>query len=304
LSWQWSAVSGPGPVSFGSATLLTTTASFTTAGVYFIRLTATDGELATSDDLIITVVPDVPQYPVGLIIEAENGWLSSPMQRGWSVSTDGAHTATVYIATGATEQGTAFFGLELPEAGAYVIWARLLAPVGAPGSFQLWCDDSLGGVLAADAAAGAVNAWHWVCLTGNSGSPRSKGPIPSRVVAAARTFPLAAGPHRITVMGGKTGLLLDKLLVTNNRSFIPSEGVVVPMAPVISGLQFDAGGVRATWSSTSGTIYRLVYKDELADAGWLPASPKIVAVGSSLSWFHPTVGAPSQRYYSILLVPQ
>jgi PKD repeat protein len=55
LTTTWSKVSGPGTVTFGNANSLTTTATFSTAGSYVLRLTATDGALTTTDDVTITV---------------------------------------------------------------------------------------------------------------------------------------------------------------------------------------------------------------------------------------------------------
>ncbi len=51
----WSAVSGPGTVSFGNINALNTTADFSQSGVYVLRLTADDGALSASDDLTVTV---------------------------------------------------------------------------------------------------------------------------------------------------------------------------------------------------------------------------------------------------------
>ena len=55
LAIAWSSVSGPGAVAFANATSLVTTASFSTSGVYVLRLTANDTVLSASDDLQITV---------------------------------------------------------------------------------------------------------------------------------------------------------------------------------------------------------------------------------------------------------
>jgi hypothetical protein len=49
----WTKVSGPGTVTFGNAALLSTTATFSVAGTYVIRLTANDGNYNTSDDLTV-----------------------------------------------------------------------------------------------------------------------------------------------------------------------------------------------------------------------------------------------------------
>jgi PKD repeat protein len=65
LTKSWSTVSGPGSVTFGNAAAPNTTATFSTAGVYTLRLSASDSALAASDDVIITVnsAPPVNQAP-------------------------------------------------------------------------------------------------------------------------------------------------------------------------------------------------------------------------------------------------
>jgi len=53
-------VSGPGAVTFQNANLVDTQASFTTAGVYVLRLTASDGRLSASDQVQITAQAVAP----------------------------------------------------------------------------------------------------------------------------------------------------------------------------------------------------------------------------------------------------
>ena len=53
----WSAVSGPGIVSFASATAPQTTATLSDPGVYVLRLRANDGEQSASDDVTVYVNP-------------------------------------------------------------------------------------------------------------------------------------------------------------------------------------------------------------------------------------------------------
>src|SRR5438477_5480379 len=55
LIYNWSVVTGPGTVSFADASAPNTTASFSDSGVYTLRLTADDGELTSSGDVVITV---------------------------------------------------------------------------------------------------------------------------------------------------------------------------------------------------------------------------------------------------------
>jgi uncharacterized protein (TIGR03437 family) len=55
LTIAWSKVSGPGMVVFSSPSALATTASFSAAGTYVLRLTASDSALMASDDVTVTV---------------------------------------------------------------------------------------------------------------------------------------------------------------------------------------------------------------------------------------------------------
>jgi len=52
----WTQVTGPGTVTFGDPSAVDTTASFSDVGNYVLRLTADDGELEASDDLVVSVV--------------------------------------------------------------------------------------------------------------------------------------------------------------------------------------------------------------------------------------------------------
>src|SRR6266516_3620799 len=58
LNSTWSKVSGPGTVTFGAANNTSTTASFSVAGTYVLRLTASDSQLSSSDDIVVTVIPE------------------------------------------------------------------------------------------------------------------------------------------------------------------------------------------------------------------------------------------------------
>jgi hypothetical protein len=55
LTITWSKVSGPGAVTFANASDPLTSVSFSAPGVYVLRLTASDGQLTSSDDVTITV---------------------------------------------------------------------------------------------------------------------------------------------------------------------------------------------------------------------------------------------------------
>ncbi len=67
LTSTWSLVSGPGTVTFLDENAPVTDASFDTAGAYTLRLTATDTELSSSDDVDVIVASDA--LPPDLIVE-------------------------------------------------------------------------------------------------------------------------------------------------------------------------------------------------------------------------------------------
>jgi hypothetical protein len=55
LTTTWSVVSGPGAVTFGTASLPATTAEFSESGTYTLRLSASDGLLSAEADVVVTV---------------------------------------------------------------------------------------------------------------------------------------------------------------------------------------------------------------------------------------------------------
>lgn len=67
LSINWSKVSGPGSVAFNAPNQATTSATFNIAGIYVLRLTASDSQLSSSDDVTITVksANQAPQVNAG-----------------------------------------------------------------------------------------------------------------------------------------------------------------------------------------------------------------------------------------------
>ncbi|MCE7988612.1 MAG: hypothetical protein DYG89_46240 [Caldilinea sp. CFX5] len=55
LVTTWSYVNGPGSVTFANPQARQTTATFSATGIYTLRLTASDGQLSASDDVVVTV---------------------------------------------------------------------------------------------------------------------------------------------------------------------------------------------------------------------------------------------------------
>lgn len=60
LSLQWSLISGPGSVTFGSSAAATTSATFSAAGTYVLQLSANDGQLGSTDQVSVVVSASNP----------------------------------------------------------------------------------------------------------------------------------------------------------------------------------------------------------------------------------------------------
>src|SRR5437773_821398 len=69
LTTTWSKVSGLGTVTFGNANALSTTASFSAAGTYSLRLTASDTALSSTSDVTITVNPALAVVVFGYAVQ-------------------------------------------------------------------------------------------------------------------------------------------------------------------------------------------------------------------------------------------
>lgn len=83
LTTMWSKVSGPGTVTFANASAKSTTATFSGAGTYVLRLTASDGTLPSTDDMSVTV------------IESGGGVTAPPKPAAPTTSGDGTATPTI-----------------------------------------------------------------------------------------------------------------------------------------------------------------------------------------------------------------
>jgi hypothetical protein len=90
----WSKVSGPGTVTFANANAEDTTATFSAAGTYTLRLTANDGALSGVDDVVITVLgpPTVSAgpnrtvtMPAAATLDGTVNGGGGPAQTTWSV---------------------------------------------------------------------------------------------------------------------------------------------------------------------------------------------------------------------------
>jgi parallel beta-helix repeat protein len=239
---SWSAVSGPGTVTFGNANARQTTASFSFSGTYTLRLTATDGALVSQDDLVVTVLPVNPTPgAVTIPIEAESGGLSIPM----SIFSEAG--GTQYIGSSTPDQGTAFYSFSVPTAGDYVIWCRVLAAADWSDSFYASVDG--GAEIPYIASEGTPSpSWEWTRV-----NQRIPGPT---FAVSPRVFSFSQGTHTLMIRCREADTFLDRLLITNDPNLVP-----VDQGPVMIPIEAEAGaltnpmGIFTETSLAAGTRY-------------------------------------------------
>ena len=137
LTGLWSVASGPGPVSFANPTAPSTTASFTAAGQYVLRLTGSDGELSAND----TVAVSVTAAGTGVtVVEARPAASSDDAEEKTSGSVSLTSTDLELVVDGSANQtvGIRFPSLSVP-AGATVVraWVQFTTDEATTGATNL-----------------------------------------------------------------------------------------------------------------------------------------------------------------------
>ncbi len=118
LVTTWSQSSGPGVVTFANASALSTTASFSSAGVYELQLTGSDGSLSSSDLMTVTVTAAVEVKVATSSDDAEQKVATGKVSLTSSdleLTTDGTSVQIV---------GTRFAGVAIPP-GATIVNAYI-----------------------------------------------------------------------------------------------------------------------------------------------------------------------------------
>jgi RHS repeat-associated protein len=115
LAVAWTFISGPGNVGFASPDNLATTANFSAAGIYVLRLTATDGAFNASDDLTVTVTL-ANQAPTAIAGADQTILLSQGAQLEATVSDDGLPAGSSLTTTWSVVSGQGAVTFDNPNA--------------------------------------------------------------------------------------------------------------------------------------------------------------------------------------------
>jgi len=176
---EWTKVDGPGSVNFDNPSAVVTTAYFSEAGIYTLRLTASDSELSASDDVIITVnaAPPVNQAPV---VNA------------------GADQEIMLPATADLQGTVSDDGLPNPPATVTVEWTKVDGPgtvnFAAPSALTTTASFSEAGVytLRLTASDSALSASDEVIITVNAAPPVNQAPVVNAGADQTVTLPAKA----------------------------------------------------------------------------------------------------------------
>lgn len=135
LTYQWSKFSGPGAVTFGSGQQPATSATFSQAGVYVLRLTVNDGEHTDIDDVTVHVFE--PGAPRSIDIPIAAG--ADDAMEGGGSSGNFVDLASADVELGENQNGVSmvnglrFTGIPVPQGGE-ILSARIQFKVDETGS--------------------------------------------------------------------------------------------------------------------------------------------------------------------------
>lgn len=231
LAVQWTKRSGPGDVTFANAASGPTSAAFSTPGTYVLRLTASDGELSTYDELTVTVTTAAPTN----LPPTVNAGTDASIQFGsattlvGTVSDDGLPSPITVAWTKTSGPGSVTFGSAAN--------ATTTASFSQPGTY----------VLRLSASDGQLNAQDEVTITVQSPAPNQ---VPTVAAGTDQTYQQGAA---VTLPG----------TVTDDG---PASSVTVAWAEVsgpgsVAFANANASSTQATFSVPGVYVLRLTASD-------------------------------------------
>jgi hypothetical protein len=184
---------------------------------YHVRSADQAGNLSTSTpDATFTTGASSSSY---LEFEAELGTLVSPARTqsgagsfggSWIDTPSGTPTGTA-----SSPAGRATFGVNVPSAGTWYLWVRIYGP---GTSSDTWFE-SVDGAARQAITASRTGAWTWT---------------------AGRSYTLTQGVHSVELGGNEAQARADRVLLTNDATFHPTEQPVDDQTPPAAPTGFAA----------------------------------------------------------------
>lgn len=279
----------------GSSRTLTVTPAAGQSGTATISVTVSDGSATASQSFVLTVSSATGPTLVYLPFEAESGTLAAPM----AIASDVNANQGDFIQTSSTDSGTATYTVNIPVAGDYVLWARVLSPDDTQDSFYVSLDGAGEDIYDTTPSAVFSSAWTWSIVQGRNVTTTT---TMNGVAVKVRVFTLTTGLHTITFRGREPGAGLDQLVLTNDRNYVPDVIFSVTSQSLkLYPITVDPlGFVTLTWPSAAGKTYRVLYKTSLADPAWLQLGQDVHAADTLASRSDYLVG---NRFYKVVQLP-
>jgi hypothetical protein len=178
---------------------------------YFVVVAQSpSGESVASNEA--TWIKPFTNPPVYFIYQAEASPLILPMITMYDLSAMGGE----FIVSTEADAGTAIFAVTVPFRDEYVIWGRILSPDEGTDSFYVSVNDESEDVY--DTSHVRTNFWQWTTINGRGGNEQ---PFTQAWAIDPRTF-ILSGINQVKFRGREKGTGLDAILVTNDRTLVPS----------------------------------------------------------------------------------
>jgi hypothetical protein len=297
LSTVWRKSSGPGTVSFTSRWTVPTTATFSSAGIYTLRLDANDGEIQRSDSLNVQVLSDEPRLTLDDVFVEEGNAAT--------------FTVTLAAATGApvtvqyhTSNDTALAGLDYPSVSGQLSFSGAVTTrtVTVPTfeealkepaeSFFLNLTNPVGAILFRSQGAGVIlddDTIYYSLSTSSAGSGSVDVSPAGGVYEEGSVVTLTAVPSALDSLfagwtGGLTGTTSPATLLMNGNRSVTAHFDVVPGL----GVQFRdvATGSAANMATVTTSDDVAAVYDQLYLAA-VSSSPRVAVsgvTGLGLAW--------------------
>ncbi|MCC6166268.1 MAG: IPT/TIG domain-containing protein [Caldilineaceae bacterium] len=249
LTLQWSKASGPGDVTFENAAAANTSASFSAAGVYVLRISASDGSAGNMDELTVTVNPAAPSNQPPSVNAGPDQTITSPAQAllSGTASDDGLPNPPGVVALQWSKvDGPGDVTFDSPNTGATA------AGFTATGEY----------VLRLTADDGALSAWDEVTVTVNPAAPTNQAPSVNAGADQTVTLPdsvtLAATVSDDGLPNGTLTLQWSKTSGPGNVTFVDAAAANTTAGFSAAGeyvLRLTAGdGEQSAWDEVAVTV--------------------------------------------------
>jgi hypothetical protein len=182
-----------------------------------------------------------------VLLEAESGTLNSPatvMGSGTNVYVDTNNFSTA-------SQGFTRMSFNLDTAGDYQVWARVKATAASMDSFFVTMDSAAEDIfhvyVVPEPTEARATDWIWKRIHIPGGVPRS--------------YDLATGAHTLKFRTREQGTQLDRVVLTNDPNFVPTdalprttEAVIVSSGPVSQTRQVGETAIFEVMAAATGPV--------------------------------------------------